>query len=120
MDDDSTVIANRERVTRERIKFAKELKKSLKMGFENTASWRRQQAVENPDEKRNLAAAALLDKLAQTVDDISPAWLDAYGYWKEVADADEMLRQVGFQLAPEDADEFVKSVVKKESPQAAA
>ena len=49
------------------------------LDFEQTADWRRSKAAEHPEDSRNLEAAALLDKLAASVETVAPDLLDAYG-----------------------------------------
>jgi hypothetical protein len=45
---------------------------TLKNEFLKTANWRREQAIDYPDDKWNFEAVALLDRLANTVDEIDP------------------------------------------------
>ena len=56
-----------------------EIREALRLDFEQTADWRRSKAAEYPEDSRNLEAAALLDKLAASVETVAPALLDAYG-----------------------------------------
>ena len=51
---------------------------TLKNEFLKTANWRREQAIDYPDDKWNFEAVALLDRLANTVDEIDPRLLEAY------------------------------------------
>src|SRR5437588_637097 len=56
---------------------------TLKNEFLKTANWRREQAIDYPDDKWNFEAVALLDRLANTVDEIDPRLLEAYaGFWE--------------------------------------
>ena len=48
------------------------IKEALRVDFEETARWRRSEAAEYPEDLRNLEAAALLDKLAASVESIAP------------------------------------------------
>ena len=50
---------------------------TLKNEFLKTANWRREQAIDYPDDKWNFEAVALLDRLANTVDEIDPRLLEA-------------------------------------------
>ena len=47
------------------------------LDFEQTADWRGSKAAEHPEDSRNLEAAALLDKLAASVETVAPDLLDA-------------------------------------------
>ena len=38
-----------------------EIREALRLDFEQTADWRRSKAAEDPEDSRNLEAAALLD-----------------------------------------------------------
>ena len=52
---------------------------SLRLDFGETARWRREKAVEHPEDNSNVEAAELLDRLAKTLKDVDPTLLDAYG-----------------------------------------
>jgi hypothetical protein len=54
-----------------------EIREALRLDFEQTADWRRSKAAEHPEDSRNLEAAALLDKLAASVETVAPDLLDA-------------------------------------------
>ena len=77
-----------------------------------TANWRRQQAIDYPDDKWNFEAVVLLEQLANTVDEIDPRLLEAYvGFWERdgLSPAEtqtEMLRGVAFNWAAQTASEF--------------
>ena len=47
-----------------------EIREALRLDFEQTADWRRSKAAEYPEDSRNLEAAALLDKLAASVETV--------------------------------------------------
>ena len=75
--------------------------------FLKTANWRREQAIDYPDDTWNFEAVALLDRLANTVDEIDPGLLEAYaGFWEGdgsgVETQSEMLRGVAFRLGAAD------------------
>ena len=95
------------------------IKEALRVDFEETARWRRSEAAEYPEDLRNLEAAALLDKLAASVESIAPDFLDAYGFlWLDFRDSEqhsEMLRQIGFNYWPKTAEEFVKAYIANRS-----
>jgi hypothetical protein len=59
--------------------------------------------------------AALLDKLAASVETVAPALLDAYGSLRDdYMDSEqhsEMFRQIGFHSWPETAEDFVKACI---------
>jgi hypothetical protein len=91
-----------------------EIREALRLDFEQTADWRRSKAAEYPeDQDRNLEAAALLDKLAASVETVAPDFLDAYGSLRDdYMDSEqhsEMLRQIGFHSWPETAEDFILS-----------
>jgi hypothetical protein len=48
-----------------------EIREALRLDFEQTADWRRSRAPEYPEDSRNLEAAALLDKLAASVETVA-------------------------------------------------
>jgi hypothetical protein len=92
-----------------------EIREALRLDFEQTADWRRSKAAEDPEDSRNLEAAALLDKLAASVETVAPDFLDAYGSLQDdYMDSErhsEMLRQIGFHSWPETAEDFVKACI---------
>ena len=92
-----------------------EIREALRLDFEQTADWRRSKAAEYPEDSRNLEAAALLDKLAASVETVAPTLLDAYGSLRDdYMDSEqhsEMFRRVGFHSWPETAEDFVKACV---------
>ena len=83
--------------------------------FKEHAEWRREKAQHYPNEERNLEAAAILDRLAATVDAIPQDVFVALSELGPNVDDDlldveqwtEMLRDVGFQSAPKNAEDFV-------------
>ena len=94
----------------------------LQNEIENTAHWRREKAVEFPDDRRNLEAANLLEAMAATVADISPLLMRKYlAVWDHDDDNhddgnmaatelhSDMLRAVGFSSAYKSATDFVES-----------
>ena len=92
-----------------------EVNDSLRIDSKNTAEWRRSRAAEYPGYERNLEAATMLDKLAATVAEIDPIYLDAYGaLFDDVVNTEqhsEMLKRVGFRSWPVNAEEFVKAYI---------
>jgi hypothetical protein len=87
--------------------------------FKEHAEWRREKAQHYPAEERNLEAAAILDRLAATVDAIPQDVFVALSELGPNVDDDlldveqwtEMLRDVGFQSAPKNAEDFVRSFI---------
>jgi len=87
--------------------------------FKEQAEWRREKAQHYPNEERNLEAAAILDRLAATVDAIPQDVFVALSELGPNVDDDlldveqwtEMLRDVGFQSAPKNAEDFVRSFI---------
>ena len=92
-----------------------EIREALRLDFEQTADWRRSKAAEYPEDSRNLEAAALLDKLAASVETVAPDLLAAYGSLRDdYMDSEqhsEMFRQIGFHSWPETAEDFVKACI---------
>jgi hypothetical protein len=88
----------------------------LKETFERQAVWRRQKAAEHPDDKRDLEAAKIFDRLAATVKDIP---LDVSRAYRELFDDDildsetaqKMLRAVRFHSEPLNAEAFVRELL---------
>ena len=88
----------------------------LRDDFKEQAEWRREKAEQYPDDKRHLEAAAMFDRLAATVDAVPE---DVFVVFSERPDVDDglldmerwadMLRDVGFQSAPKNAEDFVRS-----------
>ena len=91
-----------------------EIREALRLDFEQTADWRRSKAAEHPEDSRNLEAAALLDKLAASVETVAPDLLDAYGSLRDdYMDSEqhsERFRQIGF--GPKQP----KSLLRRASP----
>ena len=90
----------------------------LRDDFKEQAEWRREKAKQSPDEERYLAAAAIFDRLAATVDAIPQDVFITFSEHPQIADGlldverwTEMLRAVGFGSSPETAEEFVRSFI---------
>jgi hypothetical protein len=83
--------------------------------FSRNAEWRREKAIEYPNDKRNLEAAALLDRLAATTGDIEPMVVEAFAeLFEDLVDAEswnDMIREVGFQRCPATASELVSAFI---------
>jgi hypothetical protein len=82
--------------------------------FEGKAEWRRRRAVEHPDDKRNLEAATIFDRLAKSVDGLPRTTLNAFFELYEDYEGDELseeLRQVGFHSDPMTAEDFCRSYI---------
>jgi hypothetical protein len=91
---------------------------SLQDIFREQAEWRREKAKQYPAAARNLKAAAAFDRLAATVDAIPQDVFEAYSELGGVHDGlldverwTEMLRDVGFNSAPETAEDFIRSFI---------
>jgi hypothetical protein len=88
-------------------------KEQLQLSLSGAAEWRRQRAIEHPDDQRNLEA--ILDRLAHSVDDIDPILLGAFIELyddPEAAEAwGELVRQVGFESSPGDVAELVREFI---------
>jgi hypothetical protein len=89
----------------------------LRDDFKEQAEWRREKAEQHPDDKRQLEAAAIFDRLAATVDAIPQDVLIAFSKLEvddgllDVERWTEMLCDVGFGLSPKTAEEFVRSFI---------
>ena len=86
--------------------------------FKEQAEWWRESAKQNPSDERNLKAAAAFDQLAATVDAIPEDVLAVFSERPDVDDGlldverwTEMLRDVGFRMSPETAEDFVRSFI---------
>ena len=82
--------------------------------FEGKAEWRKQKAAEHPDDKRNLEAATILDRLAKSVDGVPRTTLNAFFELYEDYEGEELseeLRQVGFHSDPKTAEDFCRSYI---------
>jgi hypothetical protein len=99
-----------------------EIREALRLDFEQTADWRRSKAAESPEDSLNLEAAALLDKLAASVETVAPDLLDAYGSLRDdYMDSEqhsEMFRQIGFHSWPETAEDFVMACIANRATRA--
>jgi hypothetical protein len=90
--------------------------------FKEQAEWRREQAKEHPADARYLEAAAVFDRLAATVDAIPEDVFAAFSGDPHVSDGlldverwSEMLRDVAFQSAPKNAEDFIRSFIADRS-----
>jgi hypothetical protein len=86
--------------------------------FKEQAEWRREKAKQHPADKRYPEAAAVFDQLAATVDAIPEDIFLVFSEGVDVADGlldverwTEMLRDVVFQSAPKNAEDFVRSFI---------
>ena len=86
--------------------------------FKEQAEWRREKAKQHPADKRYPEAAAVFDRLAVTVNAIPEDIFVAFSESSDVDDGlldverwSEMLRDVGFQSAPKNAEDFVRSFI---------
>jgi len=91
---------------------------SLQDIFKEQAEWRREKAKQYPADERNLKAAAAFDQLAATVDAIPQVVFKVFSELGGVDDGlldverwTEMLRDVGFNSAPETAEDFIRSFI---------
>jgi hypothetical protein len=90
----------------------------LKMDFLGAADLRRIYAKRYPRAQASyIAVAELLEKLASTVEAVDTALLDTYGelfenedYWQSEKHQ-EMLREIGVTIWPENAAEFVRDFI---------
>ena len=91
---------------------------SPKFNFESTAYWRRQKAEEYPEDRRNLEAAAILDRLAETFDACPPDVVQRFTSLflsddgdVPIAEWQEELRSIGFSSAPATAEDCLRSFI---------
>lgn len=86
-----------------------------------TARWRREKAIEFPDDTRNADAADTLERMAGVVPQIHPALLQRWVEHRETEEIgirlsefqSEVLRQVGFSSAPATAEKLLEVIVDK-------
>src|SRR5262249_6957352 len=67
-----------------------------------------------PEDKRNLEAAAILDRLAKSVESVPPTTLNSFFELYEDYEGEELseeLRQVGFHSDPKTAEDFCRSYI---------
>lgn len=83
--------------------------------FEGQAAWRRERAGVYPNDKRNLEAAVIFDRMAATAEAVPAELLTAYEeLFDEFSDseaAQQMLREVGFSRWPNDAAELIRAFI---------
>lgn len=90
---------------------------SLKETFEQQAEWRREKAIQYPNDQRNIEAAEIFDRLAVTspVSNELETQFDALWHGEASPDISEewsqALREVGFYRWPETAEELVRDFV---------
>lgn len=100
-------------------------RQDLQISFQSAAEWRLRKAEEYPGDQRNRAAAEALERLAETTVAISTRTLEALaaaydGLDFNVAEREsEMLREVGFSSLPVSASEFVDTLLREMSGDAA-
>lgn len=89
----------------------------LKLIFEDQAQWRREKATENADHQRDIESAEIFDTLAATAADVPPDVLTAAEErFSDPADfliLNAMLREVGVQSHPVNAEEFVREFIAR-------
>lgn len=89
----------------------------LRDDFSDTARWRREKAVEYPDDRRNFEAAELLERLANWASAVPAGMLTDLELYSETDGFrfsevwSESLRAVGFRAMPDTAEEFVEDVL---------
>lgn len=91
--------------------------------FKGQAHWRRQKAEEYPNDARNMKAAELLEKLAETVTDCPDELIFDYLHFGEDEEFDEdklfkfqevkseRFRFIGFGWHPATAEEVLRSIL---------
>jgi len=89
----------------------------LEIELSSTAEWRRARSIQYPDDRRNIEAAEILDRLARTVKQVDPAKLAAYAALLEDLQASErkseLLHEIGFHWWPQTATEFVSRFISE-------
>jgi hypothetical protein len=98
---------------------AKEWAEWLAEEFAAQAEWRRQKAVEFPDDERNNEAALIFDRLSESVGQLDLAILDTFGsLHDEVQDSElwrDWLREIGFHQWPKSAGELIAEFIANRS-----
>src|SRR5580700_7983784 len=95
------------------------LNDNLREDFERQAEWRREKVKEYPDDKRNLEAIEILERLAGTADDcpheviaVSGEFFEEDGGSLQASEKwSEMMRQIGFDWEPKDAEAFCREFI---------
>jgi hypothetical protein len=96
-------------------------KEDVALAISSTADWRRQKAIDFPNDTRNAKAAKLLDALALSVAQVPDAVIrdytilgvapDTFEYLSEAQS--EALRQVGFWHFPDTAEELLLGIIEE-------
>jgi len=93
------------------------LRQELKEEFEREADWRREKAVEYPEDERNLESAAEYDRLAATVDvvpdELIVAYRECFDDERDVELHQELMKSVFHCGAPPSATEFLKRFISR-------
>jgi hypothetical protein len=85
--------------------------------LESAADWRWKKAQGSPDDSRNMAAHDILQRLAQTVDQVSADRMQAYAeaFSKNLECAveteKELIKAVGFRVSFDTAESFILRVI---------
>ena len=94
-------------------------REQLKEEFEGQADWRRQKAGEYPDDKRNIEAAEIFDRLAAGAltipSDVFAAYLELFEEYPDAEKHAERMRSVGFHYWPETAEQFVRDFIAEQT-----
>jgi hypothetical protein len=98
-----------------------DIREVLRESFHVAAEWRRRKAQEDPDDNRHIEAAAILERLAESVTCVADDILSAYGEhlvgpaesFDEAEIHNEALREIGFHTQPENAEAFVKGYLRQ-------
>jgi hypothetical protein len=92
-----------------------EIRDGLELDLECTARWRREKAVEYPHDKQNLVAAAELEVLISTVDQVPEPMLTTYAelfdHCEDLETNSQMLGSIGFSRWYATATEFVQDFI---------
>ena len=102
------------------------LREDIGLHISSTAVWRRQKAVDYPDDARNTRAAVLLEELMATVATCPVAVMESYATlcvapetFEHLIEAEsDALRRVGFLIFPESVEELLLGIIAEVSHRA--
>lgn len=92
--------------------------------FSRQAEWRREKALQYPNDKRNAEAAAIFDRLASSANfcpaHIVAATRDLFEDYPASEEWQSMLKEVGFWSFPATAEEFCRGFIARQTADMAA
>lgn len=87
--------------------------------FSRQAEWRREKALQYPNDKRNKEAAEIIDRLASTAyfcpPDVVAAAMELFDDYPDAEVWRNMLKDVGFWSFPSTAEEFCRDFIAQQT-----